>query len=328
MAFTKKEQVKKFKVGNVEIVIGDKYVLDNKFDASAPMAMQEVGTTKYPFTGSGVYDCVHFDQNKTVYDTGFYETSYCLSQYTEEERPELVKIYNSQIREPFEKFRNVDLNQKEDSLFWEKYRYEAYANKEFDTTDPVDLMELFQIIIQGIACNKDEKIGFYKDNAQFIISNPSAVKNKAKEKSKIRLEAIRTLSTLANADKDKLDLVLEFIGRNDTHKVSAEDLELIYFEVFNDKKSGLDAAETFIQVCREYETPEGKEKMESFYAVNKLFKFRKIVKDRRGYTTLDGTWLGNTLQDIAKWCLNKSSVQYKAIEQLMEENPAVRREVK
>ena len=31
MAFTKKEE-KKFKVGNIEIIIGDKYVLDNKLD--------------------------------------------------------------------------------------------------------------------------------------------------------------------------------------------------------------------------------------------------------------------------------------------------------
>jgi len=41
MAFTKKEE-KKFKVGNIEIIIGDKYVLDNKFDASAPEALQKI----------------------------------------------------------------------------------------------------------------------------------------------------------------------------------------------------------------------------------------------------------------------------------------------
>lgn len=328
MAFTKKEKVNKFKVGNVEIEIGQKYILDNRFDASAPDALQKIESSKFPFTGSGVMDCVSFDINKTTFDTGFYETSYCLSQYTEEELPELVKIYNSQIKEPFEKFRNVNLSPEESNTFWDNYRYEAYANKEFNTTDPVQLMELFQIIIQGVACEKNEKNPFYNGKAQFVISSPILVKNKEKEKDKLRLKAIRTLSTLANADRDKLNLVLEYIEQKETSKVSDEDLELIYFKVFNDEKTGVNKAERFIEVCAEYETDLGKEMMEFFYAISKLFKFRKIVKDRRGYTTLDGVYLGNTLQDTAKWCLNRESSQYKAIEKLIEENPTVRREVK
>ena len=82
----KRKEVKKFKVGGVEIVIGDKYVLDNKFDSSAPEALQKIESTKFPFTGSGVTDCINFDYEQGLFDTGFYENSYCLSQYSEEER--------------------------------------------------------------------------------------------------------------------------------------------------------------------------------------------------------------------------------------------------
>lgn len=327
MAFTKKEKVNKFKVGNIEIVIGDKYVLDNKFDSSAPEALQKIETTKFPFMGSGVTDCVNYDNLKGIYDTGFYKDSYCLSQYKSEEKDTLVEIYNKQIRQPFETLTNKDLSPNSNNEFWQNYRYEAFANKEFDTSDPMQLMELFQVIIQGIACDKNEKDPFYRQNAQFIISNPNLVRNKNKEKSKTRLKAIQMLTTLADADKDKLDLVLEFNGRDNTGKVSAEDVKLIYFEVFNDSKSGLALAEKFIETCEDYETEKGKEIMEFFYAINKLYKFRKIVKDRRGYVTLDGVYLANTLQDIAKFCLNRDSSQYKAIEALIEENPGVRREV-
>lgn len=322
------KKLNKFKVGNVEIVVGDKYVLDNKFDSSAPEALQKIETTKLPFTGSGVYDCIYFDENKGLYDTGFYENSHCLSQYTAEEKGELVKIYVNQVKKPLEAFRNADLNPNESNDFWKTYRYEAYANKEFDTSDPLQLMELFQVIIQGVACDKNEINPFYRQNAQFTISSPSAVKNKEKEKSKKRLKAIQVLTTLADADRDKLDLVLEFIGRDNTAKIDDEDLKLIYFEVFNDSKTGLALAEKFTEACKDYETDIGKEQMEFFYAINKLFKLRKIVKGRRGYETLENTFLGNTLQDISKFCLNRDTPQYKAIEQLIDENPQVRREVK
>ena len=77
-----------------------------------------------------------------------------------------------------------------------------------------------------------------------------------------------------------------------------------------------------------YEGGDGKTQMEFFYAVNKLFKLRKITKGKRGYETLDGVWLGNTLQDISQFCLDSNKAQYKAIESLIEENPKVRREIK
>lgn len=324
----KKTTTDKFKVGNTEIIIGDKYVLDNRFDSSAPEALQKIESTKLPFTGSGIIDCVHFDNEKGIYDTGFYKDSFCLSHYDNDgSKDELVTIYNKQIKEPFEKLKNIDLSPNEESKFWENYRYEAHVNKEFDTTKPSDLMELFQIIVQGVACEKNEKNQFYKQNAQFTISNPSTVKNKQKLKSKVRYEAIKRFSTLAAGDKDKLDLVLEFIGRDSTSKIAASDLELIYFEIFNDKNAGLSLAETFLEACDLHETADGKLQMEFFYAINKLFKFRKIQKNNRGYSTLDGTYLGLTFQDVSKFCLNEHSVQNKAISALIDENPNVRREV-
>ena len=328
MAFTKKEE-KKFKVGNIEIIIGDKYVLDNKFDAGAPEALQKIETTKLPFTGSGVQDAVYFDEMKGLYDTGFYENSNCLQRYSDEDRASLVKIYEKVIKAPFEKLKNVDLEPSEKNEFWQNYRYEAYANKQFDTTNPLELMELFQVIIQGTACDKNEKDPFYRNNAQFVVSNPSTVKNKNKEKSKVKLKAITTLNNFADGDRDKLNLVLEFIGRGDNlDKVSSEDLKLIYFELFNDGKAGLEVAEKFLDACDMYEGGDGKTQMEFFYAVNKLFKLRKITKGKRGYETLDGVWLGNTLQDISQFCLDSNKAQYKAIESLIEENPKVRREIK
>jgi len=326
MAFTKKSN--KFNIGNVLIEIGQKYVLDHKPDGNANPALQSIGATKFPFTGSGVMDCINFDYKKNIYDTGFYDGSYCLSDYSAEDRKELIPIYNKQIKEPFEKFRNVDLNPSEKNEFLNSYRYEAYVNKEFDTNLPDQLFELFQIIIQGVACDKNEKNPFYRKDAQFTISNPQATKNKKKEQTKTRLQAISKFNILADGDRDKLDLILQYLNREVTSKVDSEDLKIIYFDYINAPKEGIDFAERFIAACEDYETKEGQTKMEFFHAVNQLFKLRKIKKDRRGYVTENGgVFLGLTMQAIAEFCLNTNSAQYKAIEELIEQNPEVRREV-
>lgn len=68
--------------------------------------------------------------------------------------------------------------------------------------------------------------------------------------------------------------------------------------------------------------------MQYFHAVNELHKFRKIKKERRGFVSEDGIFLGNTLQDIAKFCVQPHTTQSEVIEKLIEENPKVRREVK
>lgn len=318
----KTKEVPEFKVGGVTIKIGDKYILDHIQDPNS-----QVKTKKFPFNGSGVQDCVNFDLQKNLFDTGFYEGSYCLSQYSQAEKEELVKIYNNQIKKPFEEFRNEDLDHSSKNLFWEQYRYEAYVNKAFDTTKPDELFELFQIIIQGTAIDKNERNPFYRQNAQFIVTNPNSVKYKNKENSKTRFDAIQKLAILADADREKLDLILNYVRGEATDKVKKDDLQLIYFEVINDPKSGLDFAERFIAACKEYDTETGKDKMEFFHAVRELEKLRKIKKDRRGFVTEDGVFLGNTPQEIAKFCIIRDSSQAKAIEELISKNPEVRREV-
>lgn len=322
MAFKKKEEVSEFKVGGLKIKIGQVYTLDHIEDPNS-----QVKTKKFPFKWNIVTDCVNFDENKRLFDTGFYENSVCLQAYSEAEKKELVPIYNKQIREPYEEFVNENLEQSAKNLFWETYRYEAYVNKPFDTKKPDELFELFMVIMQGLAIDKNERNPFYRRNAQFTVSSPQAVKTKNKDKSKLKLDALQRLTILADGDKEKLDLILNYIRGESTTKVDKDDLKLIYFEVINDGKSGLDFCEKFVEACKDYETDTGKEKMEYFYAVNELHKLRKIKKDRRGFVTENGVFLGNTLPDIAKFCIIADSAQSKAIEELIEQNPSVRREV-
>ena len=193
-------------------------------------------------------------------------------------------------------------------------------NKEFDTTNPLDLIDLFNAILQTRVCAKDERNPFYNSDAQFNLSNPSEVKNKAKDKVKKRRQALEKFTTMVDNHRDKLDLVLEYIGRDNPAKIDKDDLKDIYFEIVHDKTTGMDFVERFTEASSKYDTEAGKEEMEFYAGAKRLLKASKIKKEKSGFKTISGEqFLGITLQDVATKCMNKDSVQYKTVQELLDE---------
>ena len=307
------------KIGNVEIELGKKYVLDHKFDGSAPDGLKSIEATRLPFENNTVTDCVGFDDLYTkLYDTGFDKTSPCLSQYSKSELEELIPLYVKHIKVPYENANIVDLSSGKNNEFYKEYRYDLYVNQEFDTENVHQLFDLFNGLLQGYVCLKEERNPYYRDQAQFTISNPSAFKNKEKIKVEKRIEAFEKFSIMCQ-DREKLNLILEYVGKDNPEKIESKDLKTIYYKVINDEK-GLDFAERFTEASGKYEDESGKLEMEYFAAVNRLQKANKIKRDKRGFFTVSGDFfLGNTMQDIAKHCMNTDSEQNKVITELMDE---------
>ena len=313
-----------FQVANSIIELGAKYTLDYRPDPSAPEGMKKM--TKFPFEGNDTVEKVYFNDARRQYDTGFYEESPCLSVIPSERRDELVKLYVKHIKLPYEKQFNVKLTPDEINTFWEDYYIKGWINKQFDTTNINDLLELFYILNMGVACEKDEKNPVLRKDAQFIISSPSKVKNKSKELTKTRTKSYLSFNTLLTGDRDKLDLILQWIGKENPSKVSAEDLDAIYYQVINDKNDGIAFCEQYLTALDEYDTDRGREKMEWFYGIKRLFGLKKIKKTARGFVTSDQEiWLGNTLQDASAFCVNENSQQYNLITELLQENPETKR---
>lgn len=313
-----------FQVANSIIELGAKYTLDYRPDPSAPEGMKAM--TKFPFEGNDTVEKVYFNEARRQYDTGFYEESPCLSVIPSERREELVKLYIKHIKTPYEKQFNVKLSPDEINEFWENYYIKGWINKQYDTTNINDLLELFYILNMGMACEKDEKNPVLRKDAQFVISSPTKVKNKTTELINTRKKSYLKFNTILTGDRDKLDLVLQWIGKENPSKVSSEDLDAIYYQVINDKNNGISFCEQFLTALDEYETDRGREKMEWFYGIKRLFNIRKIKKTQRGYVTADqDIFLGNTLQDVASFCINENSQQHSIIRDLLEENPETKR---
>lgn len=313
-----------FQVANSIIELGAKYTLDYRPDPSAPEGMKDM--TKFPFEGNDTVEKVFFNEARKQYDTGFYEESPCLSVIPVERREDLVKAYIKHIKLPYEKQFNVKLTPDEANTFWEDYYIKGWVNKQFDTTNINDLLELFYILKMGMACEKDEKNPILRKDAQFVISSPSKVKNKTKELINLRKSSYLKFNTILSTDRDKLDLVLQWIGKENPSSVSAEDLDATYYQIINDKNDGIVFCEQFLTALDEYDTPAGKEKMEWFYGIRRLFGLRRIKKTARGYVTADqDIFLGNTLQDVAAFCTNDSSQQHAIVRELLENHPETKR---
>lgn len=323
MAYSKKTtEPLKIKIGNTIIEKGRKYILDHKFDGDAPSGLKSIEATRLPFAKNVIVDCIAFDDRAKVYDTGFYAQSPCLASYKLAEREELTATYIKEIKAPFENFANVSLEKNADNQFLKDFRYDLYVNREFDTNEPQDMFELFCALLQGYVCNKDEKDPRYRALAQFNISNPQDVKNKSKEKTKKRRQAFEKFSIMADSNRDKLDLVLEYIGRDNPAKVEADDLKDSYYEAFHDVKNGTELVDRFVEATAKYDLPRGEEEMEYYSLAKRLYKAGKIKKTKKGFETLTGEqFLGITFQDIAKFCMNTDSIQSKIILELRDELP-------
>jgi hypothetical protein len=314
------KKVETLVIGNTSIEIGKKYMIDNKFDASAPDGMKAIRATKFPMSDNDTLGCVYYNETTNQYDTGFYEHSRCLDRLSLEQAKERVAIYWKHIKTPYEKFRNVDLDQTATNDFWKSYRYTIHANKEFDTNNINELFDLYNALMQGDICNEDERDPMYRQNSMFTISNPAEVKHKSKNNTKKRMNAITVFNEMADANREKLDSILGYINRGNTGKIDSDELKVMYYTVINDEKTGIDFVERFNEACSKYETPNGELEMEFFSIVQLLLSRGKIKKVGTRYMTAnENVFLGNTPQDIAKFCTIKDSDQHAAINELYAE---------
>lgn len=318
---TKKEEANLLYIGNTIIEIGKKYSLSNRFDSSAPDGMQGIKATKFPFDMNDNRECVFFDDLSEQYDTGLYEYSRVLvtdRKLTDAQRKERVAAYKSKIVVPYERLKNKDLSS--NSPFWGEYRFDAYVNREFDTNNIADLFDLFNVIMQGTACNEDEKDQLFKANAFFNVTSVQDIRNKKKETTKDKRVCANTFNEMADSNREKLDIILGFINKGTSENIDKEDLKDIYYDVINDPKTGVDFIKRFTEACDKYETDNGKLEMEYFSIAQKLLVKNKIKKVGSKYMTLNQTdFLGTSLQDIAKFCLDPKTRQHEIITELYEQ---------
>jgi hypothetical protein len=309
--------IEKLTIGNTTIQLGKKYTLENKFDASAPDGMKSIKATKFPIPDNDSVNCVYYDDNTQQYDTGLQVNSRCLSTLNRDVAAERVESYRKHILLPYEKFRNADLSSTSD--FWKSYRYITHLNKEFDTNNILDLFDLFNALMQGSVCNENERDPLYRTHANFIISNNEEAKDKSNTTVKKKMDTVMLFNTMVDSNRDKLNIILSYLNRGDSERISPDTLKTTYYSIINDEKTGDDFVKRFTEANDKYSIEEGKQEMEYFRIVKLLSDKNQIKRVGSRYVTANNdVYLGNTLQDIAKFCVNQDTTQNKVINELYE----------
>lgn len=310
MALKKTEKPKSLKIANTVIEFGKVYTVDHKFDGSAPDGMKEIGATKFPLVGVANSEKVYFDENRNVFDTGFYKESLCNNSILESENPEeMVRLYNTYIREPYEKRMHVDCSES-NFEFWDKFSYKVRVNKDYKTDDPVDMFELFHALKQGVICNKGEKNAFLQ-KAQFNISNIEAIKSKEDAKFDNKMKAVNTFNLYFDSDKEKLYTILEYLQAVNPRGTADDVLKRTYLRQLDDVKNGTDFVNRFLEASEKYNEPKGQLEMQYFAVAQKLYLKNKITKKIGFFYDDKGNILANSLKDIARKCSLDSEKDYR-----------------
>ncbi len=289
------------KIANTEIVFGKTYAVDHKFDGTAPDGMKELGATKFPLTGVAASQRIYFDENRNVFDTGFYVESLCNKNILSKENPEeVVRIYQEYIKEPYEKRMNVDCSESNFD-FWDNFGYVVKVNKSYNTSDPIELFQLFHALKQGVICNKGEKDSVLQ-KAQYNISNFEAIKSKEDTKFDNKMKAVNTFNLLFASDEEKLYTILEYLQAVNPRATDKDVLKRTYLRQLDDPKSGTDLVDRFLEASEKYNEPKGQLEMQYFAVAQKLYLKGKITKKLGSYYDEAGLLLANSLKDIARKC--------------------------
>lgn len=306
-----KNQKQIITVANTEITIGDVLEITPKRNLDAPSGFVEFGTSKLLMSGIKELRAVPFDEDRRVYDTGFDEDSICNRAMDKEGKKANITLFNSLIKEPYEKRFRVDANSTNDD-FWASYTYEIYTGKTFDTSKEKDLFDLFHALKQGRVCEQGEKDPTLQRAADYNIKNNKKVQTLKEQKSEDKFEAMATFKAILDAfdpkKDDSLYAILEWIQVPNVRGTDKETLKRVGIRLFDHEKNGYDNARRFLEAYEMSKGKEGADVMEMFSIITKLYNKQKIEYKRQQYW-IDGTLLGNHLKEAATVATKDNSIK-------------------
>lgn len=132
------------------------YQITDRFDDMAPNGLQNLGKSKIPFKGNIETCRCPYDRVARVYDTGFYPESFSLKfldTFDEQQKEMNLRIEN--IQNPYERVKFVDTSHY-NTAFWDDENFEFGVDYTFNTSNPIDTMSLYMILLSGAVAPADD----------------------------------------------------------------------------------------------------------------------------------------------------------------------------
>lgn len=292
----------KLKIANTEFEIGDILEITPKLDLDAPSGFQQHGTSKLLMSGIAEPFSIMFDEDLQMWDTGFDEIHPINDDLPKTEKKAIVKSYVDHIKTPYEKRFNKNLDSTDDSEFWDTYIIDVYKGRKFDTSNIKDLLDLYLILRNGMACEEREK-NYHLKKANYNIANVKQVQSIQEKKEDTIFSAMGTLKVMLDSFDPKKDdsiyTILEWINIPNVRGADKETVKKVILKQFANEKTGYDTCRRFLNAYEMTEDKTKKEIMENFSVLNKLSQKRLIEFKKRQYY-INGQLLGNNLKEAAE----------------------------
>ncbi len=291
------------KIKNFEIKLNSLYQVNPKFDASAPDGFQEYRTTKMLTSTGANVETIPFDDQRNVWDTGLYPTSPCYQGMNKKEVEGILEVLQEKVVQPLEdQWGEGVLDHKEDSKFWNTYKIELYRSRVFNTEEPLQTLNLFHALIQGLLAPKG-KMESSPDfrAAQFIVEDKEKAISLEQEKDLLNTEAIGLFYGLLNGDVSTMRNVLNYVGIKIPagSKIDKAVVSNIFNRSMGASKDEFYSKKSFVEACEKSKTKEGYNELKMFKDLEELFLKGEVEKDRENFV-MKGEILGNSLKEAAR----------------------------
>lgn len=283
------------------------YTVVPKPDPNAPDGFKEHGTTKliHPEIGNVVE--APYDVNLGVWDTGFYEYSPCLREYSPEEKKKFVKLVNEVIVKPVELIKGEGVLNHKNNEFYDEFVIPLYNKISFNSSDPMQLLGLYLAVLNKELCPSDDLGNPKFKKADFqVVNREKEISNKEQisiDKSRATGEFYKLLQT----DIDKLQVILHYL-KISTSSVEDEDTFIKIFSRFlEDKQDGYRNSKIFLDTIKRFSSKKGGEELFAYKAINALYD-KKEVKLIKGEYFLREYNLGNSIKHAAAYVIDKPEI--------------------
>lgn len=290
-----------FELHGFKVMDNSIYLVADKRDYNAPTGFQEKGVTKLPSEGVGnTFHCPYKRTSATdgVWDSGFYEFSPCYDGRREDEVQKIVAHLNKNVAEPYRKaIGNPDALKESNHEFFDTHRWSVTEGQVFKTNNPVDRVALYFALLSKEVAPKERKDDSTFIDADYVIVDVNEKIKKRDEDASMLFEAIGMFEVLRKTDKDTLDKILYYLGRNISDDTGVE----AYRGIF---KAYLEAShanvESFLKLVKEADTEDGIAKLNIYYALKKKeLKNTKVSKVASGVLYYEDTEIGADLKTAA-----------------------------
>lgn len=294
------------------------YILKDKEDKSAPSGYVKMGKSKTP--GKGINEnfyCSFIDggtlpdpnnpkksvQNN-IYDTGFYPESpmYARMGLTPTQVNARVKKLKATVVKKFEAVRGKGILDHTNKTFWDNYTYTLETDKILRTEDPEDLLTIYLALSGGTAVPKGGKKNGKWKKASYVIADNAKDMKVGEERASIKMDAQVEFVTLLKTEPTTLVNALGFLELNAaiSEKSTESSMKMAFRSWIEETNGSVTHARRFLDLVKQMETPQGKEIVNIYPRVKKLYKSGVISREEDGKYYYKEFLLGGDMKTAAE----------------------------